>query len=58
MIRETRILPAECYVPNKDIPHGSESNLDYWLDNISIDTVFSYKKGASVEWSSREWVLK
>lgn len=52
MIRERKILSAECYVPNKDIPH--ESNLDYWLDNISIDTVFSYKKGASVEWSSRE----
>ena len=54
MIRETGILSAECYVPNKDILHGSKSNLDYWLDNISIDTVFSYKKGASVEWSSRE----
>ena len=47
MIRETGILSAECYVPNKDIPHGSESNLDYWPDNISIDIVFSYKKGAS-----------
>lgn len=51
MIREIRIFFVECYVFNKDILYGFEFNLDYWLDNILIDIVFSYKKGVLVEWS-------
>lgn len=58
MIREIRIFFVECYVFNKDILYGFEFNLDYWLDNILIDIVFSYKKGVLVEWSFCEWVLK